>query len=65
MQDEETDVIIVGGGFSGLVAANRMAQLGLKPLVLEKGTDEFYFCNGRLTGGAQGQHRQRLGKTTP
>ncbi len=52
MQDEETDVIIVGGGFSGLVAANRMAQLGLKPLVLEKGTDEFYFCNGRLTGGA-------------
>ena len=52
MQDDETDVIIVGGGFSGLVAANRMAQLGLKPLVLEKGTDEFYFCNGRLTGGA-------------
>ena len=43
MQDDETDVIIVGGGFSGLVAANRMAQLGLKPLVLEKAPTNFIF----------------------
>ena len=45
------DVIIVGAGLAGLVAGNRAAELGLKPLVLEKGRDELYLCNSRFTGG--------------
>jgi fumarate reductase flavoprotein subunit len=45
------DVLIVGGGIAGLVAANRAAQLGLTTLVLEKGTDERYPCSSRWTGG--------------
>jgi fumarate reductase flavoprotein subunit len=45
------DVLVVGGGIAGLVAANRAAQLGLVALVLEKGTDERYACSSRWTGG--------------
>ncbi|MES2562579.1 MAG: FAD-dependent oxidoreductase, partial [Pseudomonadota bacterium] len=45
------DVIIVGGGIAGLIAANRAAQLGLRPLVLEQGTQDKYLCNTRYTGG--------------
>jgi fumarate reductase flavoprotein subunit len=45
------DVIIVGAGMAGLVAGNRAAELGLKPLVLEKGQEELYLCNSRYTGG--------------
>ena len=36
------DLIIVGAGLAGLVAGNRAAELGLKPLVLENSADEFY-----------------------
>lgn len=46
-----TDVVIVGAGMAGLVAANRAAQLGLEPLVLEQGEAEKYLCNSRYTGG--------------
>ncbi len=45
------DVVVIGGGISGLVAANRAAQLGLRPIVLEQGTEEKYLCNTRFTGG--------------
>ena len=45
------DVIIVGGGIAGLIAANRAAQLGLRPLVLEQGVEDKYLCNTRYTGG--------------
>jgi len=45
------DVLIVGGGFAGLIAGNRVAELGLKPLVLEKGHEALYLCNSRFTGG--------------
>src|SRR3990172_2554864 len=45
------DVVIVGAGFTGLVAANRATQLGLKVAVLERGNDEFYACNSRYAGG--------------
>ena len=47
----ETDIVIVGGGIAGLTAANRAAELGLKALVLEKGTEDKYLCNTRYTGG--------------
>lgn len=45
------DVVVVGAGLSGLVAANRVAELGLSVRVLEKSTDEAYLCNSRYTGG--------------
>ena len=46
-----TDVIIIGGGIAGMVAANRAAQLGLKASVLEQGSADKYLCNTRYTGG--------------
>jgi fumarate reductase flavoprotein subunit len=46
------DVVIIGGGMAGMVAANRAAELGLRPLILEKGADERYACNSRYSGGA-------------
>ncbi len=46
------DLIVIGGGFAGLTAANRAAELGLKPLVLEAGGDEFYPCNSRYSTGS-------------
>ena len=45
------DLVVVGGGFAGLVAANRAAQLGLKVAVLERGKEESYPCNSRVAGG--------------
>lgn len=51
IQNEKRDVLIIGGGIAGLVAANRAAQLGKTVLVLEKGRDQKYLCNTRYTGG--------------
>ena len=47
----EFDLISVGGGYAGLAAASRAAQLGLKAAVLERGSDELYACNSRYAGG--------------
>jgi fumarate reductase flavoprotein subunit len=47
----DADVVIVGGGLAGLVAANRAAELGLKPIVLEQGAGPEYLCNSRVSGG--------------
>ncbi|MBI4192937.1 MAG: FAD-dependent oxidoreductase [Betaproteobacteria bacterium] len=49
--DTRSDVVVIGGGIAGLVAANRAAQLGKSVILLEKGTDEKYPCNTRWTGG--------------
>ena len=38
--DTRSDVVVIGGGIAGLVAANRAAQLGKSVIILEKGTDE-------------------------
>jgi len=43
-------VVVVGGGIAGLVAANRILELGLSCTVLEQGEGD-YVCNSRLTGG--------------
>lgn len=51
MQDNSTDVVVVGGGIAGLVAAARAAELGLRVMVLEKGDADRYLCNARYSGG--------------
>jgi fumarate reductase flavoprotein subunit len=45
------DLAIVGGGIAGLTAANHAAELGCRVLVLEKSSDERYFCNSRIATG--------------
>jgi fumarate reductase flavoprotein subunit len=49
--DVQHDVIVIGAGIAGLVAANRAAQLGKRVVVLEKGEDQRYLCNSRYTYG--------------
>ena len=45
------DFVTIGGGFAGLCAAVRGAELGLRTAVLEAGTDECYLCSSRWAGG--------------
>jgi fumarate reductase flavoprotein subunit len=49
--DVQYDVIVIGAGIAGLVAANRTAQLGKRVIVLEKSQEERYLCNSRYTYG--------------
>jgi fumarate reductase flavoprotein subunit len=49
--DVQHDVIVVGAGIAGLVAANRAAQLGKRVIVLEKSKEDKYLCNSRYTYG--------------
>lgn len=44
-------VVVIGGGFSGLTAAVRAAELGLEVTVLERETAERYVNNSRLSSG--------------
>jgi fumarate reductase flavoprotein subunit len=45
------DLVAIGGGFAGLAAALRGAELGLRAAVLEKGEDKRYLCSSRWAGG--------------
>lgn len=45
------DLVAIGGGFAGLVAALRGAELGLRTAVVEQGVDEHYRCSSRWAGG--------------
>ncbi len=47
----QCDLVVVGAGVSGLVAAVRASQAGRHVLVLEKLTEDRYVCNSRLTTG--------------
>src|SRR5215471_3921498 len=49
--DVQHDVVVIGAGIAGLVAASRAAQLGKRVLVLEKSKEERYLCNSRYTYG--------------
>src|SRR5579862_2052916 len=51
MATQSADVVIVGGGLAGLSAAIRVAEYGLKAVVLEQGEGEKYLCNSRITMG--------------
>jgi fumarate reductase flavoprotein subunit len=51
MTDATWDVIVIGAGIAGLVAANRAAQLGKRVVVLEAGTEDKYICNSRYAYG--------------
>jgi fumarate reductase flavoprotein subunit len=45
------DLVAIGGGFAGLCAALRGAELGLRTAVLEAGADKNYLCSSRWAGG--------------
>jgi fumarate reductase flavoprotein subunit len=45
------DIIVIGAGIAGLIAANRAAQLGKRVVVLEKSTEAKYHSNSRYTYG--------------
>ena len=51
MTTENTDLVIVGGGIAGLVAANRALDLGLRAHVLEAQLEAKYPCATRMSGG--------------
>ena len=38
------DLVAIGGGFAGLCAALRGAELGLRTAVIEAGTDDNYLA---------------------
>ncbi len=45
------DLVCIGGGLSGLVAACRASELGVTAAVLEQSGDERYLCSSRYTTG--------------
>jgi fumarate reductase flavoprotein subunit len=45
------DLVAIGGGFAGLCAALRGAELGLRSAVLEAGAGDDYLCSSRWAGG--------------
>ena len=45
------DLVAIGGGFAGLIAALRGAELGLSTAVIEQGAGEDYLCSSRWAGG--------------
>lgn len=49
--EERFDAVVVGGGIAGMTAANRLAQLGRRVVLLEQGGDTAYHCNSRFSGG--------------
>jgi succinate dehydrogenase/fumarate reductase flavoprotein subunit len=51
MNQERSDLVVIGGGLAGLTAAVRSAELGLRVVVLEAGSADRYLCNTRLAMG--------------
>lgn len=45
------DLVAIGGGFAGLCAALRGAELGLRSAVIEAGENDGYLCSSRWAGG--------------
>lgn len=51
MNEQNFDLVVIGGGIAGLVGGLRAAERGLRVAVLEKGEDARYPCNARWSGG--------------
>ena len=51
MTSLEADLLIVGGGIAGLVAALRAVELGARVIVFERQSEERYLNASRVTGG--------------
>lgn len=51
MNQLSADVVVMGGGLAGLVAANRAAELGSTVILIERGEGPKYRANSRFTGG--------------
>ena len=51
VRSEQHHCIVIGGGLAGMVAARRMVELGVRPTVLERGSDEGGANNARISGG--------------
>ncbi|KAL6706030.1 hypothetical protein ACN47E_006132 [Coniothyrium glycines] len=49
--DDGWDVIVVGSGPAGIVAADRMSEAGKKTLLLEQGGPSYYVTGGRARPG--------------
>ena len=47
----KVDLATIGGGFAGLTAALRAAELGLTAAVIDRGADADYMCNSRVCTG--------------
>ena len=47
----KVDLAAIGGGFAGLTAAVRAAELGLRAAVIERGEGADYMCNSRVCTG--------------
>jgi fumarate reductase flavoprotein subunit len=50
-EERVPEVIVVGGGLAGLVAANRAAQPGRRVTLIESGAGDDYPCNSRFATG--------------
>ena len=59
--DTSHDVVVIGAGLAGLIAANRAAQLGKRVVVLEKSSEDKYHCNSRYTYGTFHIHYTDVG----
>jgi fumarate reductase flavoprotein subunit len=51
MAQDNYEVAVVGAGLAGLVTALRLAERGVRVVALEKGSEERYPCNARISGG--------------
>lgn len=51
MTEHNADLAVMGGGIAGMIAAVRAATAGRRVIVLERGRDDRYLCNSRVTGG--------------
>lgn len=51
MGHDKFDAVVIGAGIAGLSCALRLTELGQNVMLLEKGPDERYRCNTRISGG--------------
>src|ERR1700710_1378798 len=49
--ERSADLVVVGGGVAGLVAATRALELGKSTVVLEAQSEQKYPCATRMSGG--------------